>query len=120
MGNNENNNYIDYNDLSEEKRKALYEEFLNAYPEEKKLSLVFRFAPLGFAAIIIALVIASLVLYFINGIGVPFIVMLSVMLVALLAFIIFRVKLDKVRYEHSARYSAWLLDVKHVVAELLR
>ena len=35
---NKNYNYIDYNDLSEEKRKALYEEFLNAYPEEKKLS----------------------------------------------------------------------------------
>ena len=110
--------YIDYNELSEEKKKALYEEFLSAYAEERKLSRVFRFAPLGFGAGIIALVVASLVLYFLSGIGIAFIIMLSATLVALLIFIIFKIKLDKVRFAHSARYAAWLRDVKHVIAEL--
>ena len=105
---NGNGNYIDYNDLSAEKRKALYDEYLSSYPDEKRLSLIFRFAPLAFAAVIMALAIASLVIYFVGGLGVPFIIMMGV----------FKIRLDKIRYAHSARYASWLRDVKHVIAEL--
>ncbi len=117
-GNYDGGNYIDYNDLSEDKRKALYAEFLSAYPEEKKLSRVFRFAPVGFAAVVMAFAIASLVVYFVSGLTVPFIILMSATALSLLVFIIFKARLDKVRFAHSARYSAWLLDVKHIVAEL--
>ncbi len=115
---NGNGNYIDYNDLSAEKRKALYDEYLSSYPDEKRLSLIFRFAPLAFAAVIMALAIASLVIYFVGGLGVPFIIMMGATLVALLIFIVFKIRLDKIRYAHSARYASWLRDVKHVIAEL--
>lgn len=111
-------NYIDYTDLSEDKRKALYEEFLKAYPDEKRLSRTLRIAPIAFAAVVIAFVIASIVLYFVSGIDIPMLVMMGMTFLSLLAFIIFKVRLDKIRLAHSARYAAWLLDVKHVVAEL--
>ena len=115
---NGNENYIDYNELSEEKKKALYEEFLASYAEEKRLSRIFRFAPLAFAAVIMILAVASLVGYFAAGIGVTFIVVLAATLAALLVFVIFKIRLDKIRLAHSARYAAWLRDVKHVIAEL--
>ncbi len=115
---NDRGNYIDYGDLSEEKRKALYEEFLKAYPEEKRLSRMFRFAPIAFAVLVVAFVIASVVLYFASGIDIPLIVMMGLTFLSLLAFIIFKIRLDKIRLAHSGRYAAWLRDVKHVIAEL--
>ena len=92
---NGNENYIDYNELSEEKKKALYEEFLASYAEEKRLSRIFRFAPLAFAAVIMILAVASLVVYFAAGIGVTVIAALAAPPAAPLLFVVFKIRLGK-------------------------
>ena len=119
MEDNENNfSYIDYFELSKEKRKELYNEFVSAYAEEKRISLMLRLVPVFFAVAVVMLVLASVIVLLTGGFELPFIIFVCAIVVMMAAFVIVKLRLDKVRHAHAARYAEWLRDVKHVIAEL--
>ena len=119
MEDNENNfSYIDYFELSKEKQKELYNEFISAYAEEKRISLMLRLIPLFFAVAVLLLVAASVIVLLTDGFELPFIVFVCTIVAVMAIFVIVKLRLDKVRHAHAARYAEWLRDVKHVIAEL--
>ena len=110
--------YTDYFDLTEEKKKALYDEYLKSDASERKLSLIMKFAPLALYAVIVGLIIASLVISIAVGAGVTLIILLATLAVVIGALIILQVKLTKVRRSVAERYSVWLKTQKRIIAEL--
>ena len=110
--------YIDYADLPKERQKALYAEFAAADPNEKKLSRLLTAVPLVFCIAVAALMLAAVVVAFMIGVGVTFIVLVLTTCAVLVGFIIVKVRLDKVKYEHELRFAAWLKTEKRVIAEL--
>lgn len=110
--------YIDYFELSKEKRKELYAEFLSAYAEEKRISISLRLIPLFFAAALVMLVLASIIVLLTDGLELPFIIFVCAIAIMMTVFVIVKIRLDKVRRAHSARFAEWLRDAKHVIAEL--
>ena len=116
---NENNfSYIDYFELSKEKQKELYNEFISAYAEEKRISLMLRLIPLFFAVAVLLLVVASVIVLLTDGFELPFIVFVCTIVAVMAIFVIVKFRLDKTRHAQAARYAEWLRDVKHVIAEL--
>ncbi len=110
--------YIDYADLPKERQKALYAEFAASDPNEKKLSRLLTVVPLVFCIAVAALMLAAVVVAFVIGVGVTFIVLVLTTCAVLVGFIIVKVRLDKVKYEHELRFAAWLKTEKRVIAEL--
>lgn len=110
--------YIDYADLPKERQKALYAEFAASDPNEKKLSRLLTAVPLVFCIAVAALMLAAVVVAFVIGVGVTFIVLVLTTCAVLVGFIIVKVRLDKVKYEHKLRFAAWLKTEKRVIAEL--
>lgn len=110
--------YIDYADLPKERQKALYAEFTASDPNEKKLSRLLTVVPLVFCIAVAALMLAAVVVAFVIGVGVTFIVLVLTTCAVLVGFIIVKVRLDKVKYEHELRFAAWLKTEKRVIAEL--
>lgn len=112
--------YTDYADLPKETQKSLYKEYLASYKDEKRLSLWFILTPAFFGAGILALLISALVVFITQGLGIPFIVLITTTAAALLCFIVAGVCIDKVKYAHELRFAAWLKTEKRVIAELKR
>lgn len=110
--------YIDYADLPKERQIALYAEFAASDPNEKKLSRLLTAVPLVFCIAVAALMLAAVVVAFVIGVGVTFIVLVLTTCAVLVGFIIVKVRLDKVKYEHELRFAAWLKTEKRVIAEL--
>lgn len=118
MNDNNEISYIDYFELSKEKRKELYNEYLAAYADEKRLSFALRLIPIFFAAAIAMLVVASIIVLLAGGFELPFIIFVCAIAVAMTVFVIVKLRLDKIRRAHAARYAEWLRDAKRVIAEL--
>ena len=110
--------YTDYFDLTEEKKKALYDEYLKSDASERNLSLIMKFAPLALYAVIVGRIIASLVISIAVGAGVTLIILLATLAVVIGELIILQVKLTKVRRSVAERYSVWLKTQKRIIAEL--
>ena len=110
--------YVDYTDLPKQKQKELYKEYLATDANEKRLSLWFMLTPAVFGAGILALLIAALIVFFAQGLELPFIILIVATGVALLCYVIVSLKLDKVRHNHEIRFAAWLKTEKHVIAEI--
>lgn len=110
--------YIEYTELSKQKQRELYKEYLAADAAEKRLSLWFMLTPAVFGAGILALMIAALVVFFTQGLDLPFIILIVSACVALLFYVIVNIRFDKIRYEHELRFSLWLKTEKHVIAEV--
>lgn len=110
--------YLDFSDLPTEKQNALYDEWINANPAEKRIRQIERFSPLIFGAVIIGFIIAALVLMIARGIGVISAIMLGAAGASLAVFIIYSIHLSKTRTAQLRRFVAWLKSEKNIIAEL--
>lgn len=110
--------YVDFNELPDETKKALWAEWIKKYPQEDRMRKIARFAPLIFAVITALFIIASAIVAIANGFDISCIVLLSCGVVSLVMCVILNEWGARLLYDQSARYADWLKNEKNIRAEL--
>lgn len=110
--------YTDFSVLPEETKKALFSEWLKKHPAENKLRRIYRLAPLIFAILTAAFVIASGVATLAYVFNITSIILLVCGIVTLALCVIFNERAARMQYDQSVRYAAWLKSEKNILAEI--
>ena len=110
--------YTDFADLPDITRKALYAEWTDKFPAEKKLSRFCRLLPLIFAMLTAGFLIASGIVALAVGFDIPCIILLVFAIATLVACLIFNERSARLMYAQSIRYSDWLKKEKRILAEI--
>lgn len=110
--------YINYEDLTDERRQELYREFLQTSSEEKRLAKLFFILPLAFSCVLAALFLTAIIYSIVKGIGIFTVIIMITLAVVLVCFIVANMLIDKTKKLHQLRYKTWLKTEKRILLTL--
>lgn len=111
--------YTNYYDLPPATQKSLYNEWLSAYPIERKTRLVLSIFAYIFFGLTLGLLLASAIITYFIGFDWLNIILIIGGIVCIIFFMIISNKRNTQVHDHSIRFSAWLKTEKRVLAELV-